>query len=159
MRPGGRGGRVIRVTSLDDSGPVTGQCRSGHLGKANTYSRVKCNNGWCGIVYTLYFEKDMSCADCTDLRRSVRACRRRCSRSRIYSMASSCSKSSSTCPTKVYRRDWACSVAAAAWLATPSLRSWRAGRRPDRRRAPVRPAVARRARHPSRRRRGRRRPR
>ncbi|MDX3831223.1 NPP1 family protein [Streptomyces europaeiscabiei] len=50
---------------LDDSGPVTGQCRSGHLGKANTYSRVKCNNGWCAIVYTLYFEKDMSCADCT----------------------------------------------------------------------------------------------
>ncbi|MEV0219055.1 NPP1 family protein [Streptomyces sp. NPDC050704] len=50
---------------LDDSGPVTGQCRSGHLGNANTYSRVKCNNGWCGIVYTLYFEKDMSCADCT----------------------------------------------------------------------------------------------
>ncbi|MER6133757.1 NPP1 family protein [Streptomyces sp. NPDC001815] len=50
---------------LDDSGPVTGQCRSNHLGKANTYSRVKCNNGWCGIVYTLYFEKDMSCAGCT----------------------------------------------------------------------------------------------
>ncbi|MPY55628.1 NPP1 family protein [Streptomyces spongiae] len=50
---------------LDDSGSVTGQCRSGHLGKANTYSRVKCNNGWCGIVYTLYFEKDMSCANCT----------------------------------------------------------------------------------------------
>lgn len=50
---------------LDDSGSVTGQCRSGHLGNANTYSRAKCNNGWCGIIYTLYFEKDMSCADCT----------------------------------------------------------------------------------------------
>jgi hypothetical protein len=50
---------------LDDSGPVTGQCRSGHLGKANTYARSKCNNGWCGIVYTLYFEKDMSCDNCT----------------------------------------------------------------------------------------------
>lgn len=50
---------------LDDSGAITGQCRSGHLGNANTYSRAKCNNGWCGIVYTLYFEKDMSCADCT----------------------------------------------------------------------------------------------
>ncbi|MDX3572810.1 NPP1 family protein [Streptomyces sp. ID05-47C] len=50
---------------LDDSGSVTGQCRSGHLGNANTYSRAKCNNGWCAIVYTLYFEKDMSCADCT----------------------------------------------------------------------------------------------
>ncbi len=23
---------------LDDSGPVTGQCRSNHLGKANTYA-------------------------------------------------------------------------------------------------------------------------
>ncbi|MEU4384147.1 NPP1 family protein [Promicromonospora sp. NPDC023805] len=50
---------------LDDSGPVTGQCRSGHLGRANTLSRVKCNNGWCAIVYSLYFEKDMSCANCT----------------------------------------------------------------------------------------------
>ncbi|GAA3673407.1 NPP1 family protein [Lentzea roselyniae] len=50
---------------LDDSGPVTGQCRSGHLGNANTYSRAKCNNGWCAISYALYFEKDMSCAGCT----------------------------------------------------------------------------------------------
>ena len=50
---------------LDDSGAVTGQCRSNHLGKANTYSRSKCNNGWCAISYALYFEKDMSCANCT----------------------------------------------------------------------------------------------
>ncbi|MFC0623125.1 NPP1 family protein [Kribbella deserti] len=50
---------------LDDSGPVTGQCRSNHLGKANTYARSKCNNGWCAIAYALYFEKDMSCAGCT----------------------------------------------------------------------------------------------
>lgn len=50
---------------LDDSGPITGQCRSGHLGKANTYSRATCNNGWCAIAYSLYFEKDMSCAGCT----------------------------------------------------------------------------------------------
>ncbi|GAB3940797.1 NPP1 family protein [Kribbella albertanoniae] len=50
---------------LDDSGPVTGQCRSNHLGKANTYARSKCNNGWCAIIYALYFEKDMSCAGCT----------------------------------------------------------------------------------------------
>ncbi|GKQ35970.1 NPP1 family protein [Streptomyces sp. A012304] len=49
---------------LDDSGSVTGQCRTDHLGKANTYSRAKCNNGWCAIVYSLYFEKDMACADC-----------------------------------------------------------------------------------------------
>ena len=50
---------------LDDSGAVTGQCRSGHLGNANTYSRAKCNNGWCAISYALYFEKDMSCDNCT----------------------------------------------------------------------------------------------
>lgn len=50
---------------LKDTGPVTGGCRSNHLGKANTYSRSKCNHGWCAISYTLYFEKDMSCADCT----------------------------------------------------------------------------------------------
>ncbi len=50
---------------LDDSGSVTGQCRSNHLGRANTYSRAKCNNGWCAISYALYFEKDMNCADCT----------------------------------------------------------------------------------------------
>ena len=52
-------------SGLDDSGAVTGQCRSNHLGKANTYSRSKCNNGWCAISYALYFEKDMSCANCT----------------------------------------------------------------------------------------------
>lgn len=50
---------------LRDSGPVTGQCRENHLGKANTYSRAKCDNGWCAISYALYFEKDMSCAGCT----------------------------------------------------------------------------------------------
>lgn len=52
---------------LDDSGAITGQCRSGHLGNANTYSRAKCNNGWCAIIYTLYFEKDMACTACTAL--------------------------------------------------------------------------------------------
>ncbi|WP_318843069.1 NPP1 family protein [Myceligenerans pegani] len=50
---------------LKDTGPVTGECRSGHLGKANTYSRATCNNGWCAIAYSLYFEKDMSCDGCT----------------------------------------------------------------------------------------------
>lgn len=43
---------------LKPTGPITGECRSGHLGHANTYSRSKCNNGWCGIVYASYFEKD-----------------------------------------------------------------------------------------------------
>ncbi|MFJ5305337.1 NPP1 family protein [Streptomyces sp. NPDC088350] len=43
---------------LKPTGSITGQCRSGHLGNANTYSRAKCNNGWCGIIYASYFEKD-----------------------------------------------------------------------------------------------------
>jgi hypothetical protein len=43
---------------LKPTGPVTGQCRGGHLDHANTYSRAKCNNGWCGIIYASYFEKD-----------------------------------------------------------------------------------------------------
>jgi hypothetical protein len=43
---------------LKPTGPITGQCRGDHLGHANTYSRAKCNNGWCGIIYASYFEKD-----------------------------------------------------------------------------------------------------
>ncbi|WP_406443726.1 NPP1 family protein [Streptomyces sp. NBC_01613] len=43
---------------LKPTGAITGECRSGHLGHANTYSRAKCNNGWCGIIYASYFEKD-----------------------------------------------------------------------------------------------------
>lgn len=49
---------------LSPTGSITGQCRTDHLGKANTYSRAKCDSssGWCGIVYTLYFEKDQAIA-------------------------------------------------------------------------------------------------
>ncbi|MER6128757.1 NPP1 family protein [Streptomyces sp. NPDC001795] len=43
---------------LRPTGSLGGGCRTDHLGNANTYSRAKCNNGWCGIIYTLYFEKD-----------------------------------------------------------------------------------------------------
>ncbi|PAZ14128.1 necrosis inducing protein (NPP1) [Streptomyces sp. SA15] len=45
---------------LNNSGALNGGCGRDHLGKANTYSRAKCDNGsgWCGIVYTLYSEKD-----------------------------------------------------------------------------------------------------
>lgn len=43
---------------LNPTGSITGGCRSGHLGHANTYSRAKCDNGWCGIIYASYFEKD-----------------------------------------------------------------------------------------------------
>ncbi|WP_279616901.1 NPP1 family protein [Streptomyces caeruleatus] len=47
---------------LQDTGSITGGCRTNHLGKANTYSRAKCDkgSGWCGIIYTLYFEKDQN---------------------------------------------------------------------------------------------------
>ena len=41
---------------LRPSGSMTGGCRHPHQG--NTYARAKCNHGWCGIVYALYFEKD-----------------------------------------------------------------------------------------------------
>ncbi|GGW95732.1 NPP1 family protein [Streptomyces lomondensis] len=45
---------------LNPSGALNGGCGRDHLGRANTYSRAKCDpgTGWCGIVYTLYFEKD-----------------------------------------------------------------------------------------------------
>ncbi|MET9966993.1 NPP1 family protein [Streptomyces sp. NPDC006356] len=45
---------------LNPSGSLGGGCKSNHLTHANTYSRAKCDkgSGWCGIVYTLYFEKD-----------------------------------------------------------------------------------------------------
>ncbi|WP_455355283.1 NPP1 family protein [Streptomyces sp. SYSU K217416] len=45
---------------LKPTGSLGGGCRRDHLGTANTYARAKCNNGWCGIVYTLYFEKDQA---------------------------------------------------------------------------------------------------
>lgn len=45
---------------LKNSGSVTGGCRTGHLGKANTYSQSWCKNGWCAYVYALYFEKDQA---------------------------------------------------------------------------------------------------
>ncbi|MFM9445018.1 NPP1 family protein [Streptomyces acidiscabies] len=45
---------------LNPSGSIGGGCRTDHLGNANTYARAKCNNGWCGIIYTLYFEKDQA---------------------------------------------------------------------------------------------------
>ncbi|KMS68935.1 necrosis inducing protein (NPP1) [Streptomyces viridochromogenes] len=43
---------------LNNSGKITGGCRDGHLGRANTYAQSKCQHGWCAYVYALYFEKD-----------------------------------------------------------------------------------------------------
>jgi hypothetical protein len=44
---------------LGMGGDVNGQCRdSWDLDNTNGYARYKCNNGWCAIIYGLYFEKD-----------------------------------------------------------------------------------------------------
>lgn len=45
---------------LDNSGSITGGCRTDHRGKANTYTQTWCKNSWCAYVYTLYFEKDQA---------------------------------------------------------------------------------------------------
>lgn len=46
---------------LNPSGALNGQCRdSWDLDNTNGYSRSKCNNGWCAIMYGLYFEKDQA---------------------------------------------------------------------------------------------------
>ncbi|MGP3979619.1 NPP1 family protein [Streptomyces sp. KR80] len=42
-------------------GDVNGRCRDKvQLDNSNTYSRAKCNNGWCAIMYASYFEKDQA---------------------------------------------------------------------------------------------------
>lgn len=46
---------------LNPSGSITGGCRTAnHLNNDNSYSRAKCNQGWCGIIYASYFEKDQA---------------------------------------------------------------------------------------------------
>jgi hypothetical protein len=48
---------------LDPSGDVNGSCRDqSDLDVSQTYSRSKCNNGWCAIAYASYFEKDQAIA-------------------------------------------------------------------------------------------------
>lgn len=40
-------------------GDVNGNCRDlSDLDNTNSYSREKCNNGWCAVMYAFYFEKD-----------------------------------------------------------------------------------------------------
>ncbi|GAA3752414.1 NPP1 family protein [Streptomyces tremellae] len=42
-------------------GDVNGHCHDpAQLDNANTYSREKCNNDWCAVVYASYFEKDQA---------------------------------------------------------------------------------------------------
>ncbi|OON78884.1 NPP1 family protein [Streptomyces tsukubensis] len=42
-------------------GDVNGNCRDlSDLDNTNAYSREKCDNGWCAVMYGLYFEKDQA---------------------------------------------------------------------------------------------------
>ncbi|WP_326567099.1 NPP1 family protein [Amycolatopsis rhabdoformis] len=44
---------------LQIGGAVNGNCHDqSDLDNSQTYSRTECNNGWCAIVYSSYFEKD-----------------------------------------------------------------------------------------------------
>ncbi|MET7640645.1 NPP1 family protein [Streptomyces sp. NPDC005438] len=46
---------------LDLGGDVNGNCRDeSDLDNVNIYSREKCNNDWCAILYSSYFEKDQT---------------------------------------------------------------------------------------------------
>ncbi|MGC4940043.1 NPP1 family protein [Kribbella sp. DT2] len=48
---------------LNPTGAVNGNCRDqSDLDNSQTYSRSKCNNGWCAVVYASYFEKDQAVA-------------------------------------------------------------------------------------------------
>ncbi|MDF5755551.1 NPP1 family protein [Spongiactinospora sp. TRM90649] len=53
----GRDGTV--APGLKTSGALNGHCRDRwDLRNTNGYARYKCDNGWCAIMYALYFEKD-----------------------------------------------------------------------------------------------------
>ncbi|MFC9730110.1 NPP1 family protein [Streptomyces roseolus] len=46
---------------LGPSGTVSSQCRDAlDLTQTNGYSRALCDNGWCAVLYGLYFEKDQA---------------------------------------------------------------------------------------------------
>ncbi|MFD5827613.1 NPP1 family protein [Lentzea sp. NPDC060358] len=46
---------------LNPTGALDGNCRDeSDLRNTNSYSRSKCNNGWCAYMYALYFEKDQA---------------------------------------------------------------------------------------------------
>ncbi|MEU7036362.1 NPP1 family protein [Streptomyces sp. NPDC046237] len=46
---------------LKPTGALNGSCRDAwDLDNTNGYSRAKCNNGWCAVLYGLYFEKDQA---------------------------------------------------------------------------------------------------
>ncbi|MEV4175985.1 NPP1 family protein [Nonomuraea sp. NPDC049709] len=59
----GRDGTIAPGLAL--GGAVNGQCHDlSDLDNTNSYSRSKCNNGWCAYVYALYFEKDQTLPGC-----------------------------------------------------------------------------------------------
>ncbi|MFF8288900.1 NPP1 family protein [Streptomyces sp. NPDC016309] len=46
---------------LKPSGTVSGQCRdASDLDNTNGYARALCSDGWCAVMYDLYFEKDQA---------------------------------------------------------------------------------------------------
>jgi hypothetical protein len=48
---------------LEPTGDLNGECRdAGDLDNTNGYARSLCNNGWCALMYGLYFEKDQALA-------------------------------------------------------------------------------------------------
>ncbi|MFI5687982.1 NPP1 family protein [Streptomyces sp. NPDC051636] len=48
---------------LKPTGALNGNCHDAFdLDNTNSYSRYKCNNGWCAYMYGLYFEKDQALA-------------------------------------------------------------------------------------------------
>ncbi|GAA4823405.1 NPP1 family protein [Streptomyces ziwulingensis] len=48
-------------TGLNPTGALNGNCRDAvDLESTNSYSRAKCDNGWCAYLYGLYFEKDQA---------------------------------------------------------------------------------------------------
>jgi hypothetical protein len=47
----------------DATGTPQGDCRDPHqLENSNAYSRKRCNNGFCAVMYEYYFEKDQAVA-------------------------------------------------------------------------------------------------
>ncbi|MET8979573.1 NPP1 family protein [Streptomyces sp. NPDC004539] len=49
---------------LKPTGSLSGDCHdASDLDNTNSYSRYKCNNGWCAYMYGLYFEKDQALAN------------------------------------------------------------------------------------------------
>jgi hypothetical protein len=59
----GRDGTL--APGLKTSGALNGSCHDlSDLDNTNSYSRVKCDNGWCAYMYGLYFEKDQTLPGC-----------------------------------------------------------------------------------------------